>query len=49
MGKHEDLAIDLLEAAFGDRFVRDDTRIFSLCRRACSPLDIHRSGRWSLR
>jgi hypothetical protein len=29
MGKYEDLAIDILQAAFGDRFVRDDSRIFS--------------------
>ena len=29
MGKYEQIAIDLLEAAFGDRFARDDSRIFS--------------------
>jgi hypothetical protein len=30
VGKNEDLAIELLRSAFGDRFVRDDTRIYSL-------------------
>jgi hypothetical protein len=29
MGKNEDLAIELLRSAFGDRWVRDDTRILS--------------------
>jgi hypothetical protein len=29
MGKYEQLAIDLLTSAFGDRFVRDDSRIYS--------------------
>jgi hypothetical protein len=29
MGKYEDLALDLLTSAFGDRFVRDDSRIYS--------------------
>ena len=29
MGKYEQIAIELLQAAFGDRFVRDDSRIFS--------------------
>jgi hypothetical protein len=29
MGVYGDLAIDLLESAFGDRYVRDDTRILS--------------------
>ena len=29
MGKYEQIAIDLLQAAFGDRWVRDDSRIFS--------------------
>jgi hypothetical protein len=36
MGKDEDIAIDLLEAAFGDRFVRDDSRIFSCGTDACA-------------
>ena len=29
MGKYEAVALEVLELAFGDRFVRDDTRIFS--------------------
>jgi hypothetical protein len=29
MGKYERLAIGLLESAFGDRFVRDDSRVYS--------------------
>lgn len=29
MRKYESLAIELVEAAFGNRFVRDDTRIYS--------------------
>lgn len=29
MGKYEQIAFDLLESAFGDRLVRDDSRIFS--------------------
>lgn len=29
MGKYERIAFDLLESALGDRFVRDDSRIFS--------------------
>jgi hypothetical protein len=29
MGKYEDLAFELISSAFGDRFVRADSRIFS--------------------
>ena len=30
MGKYEQIAFDLLDSAFGDRFVRDDSRIYSI-------------------